>query len=134
MSNHEPRALKTYGSTELSSSASAIFGDVYEHGTKYNVQHNHYNYCGPSDHKPAQKALTDYAHEDYGKSTGKGLALLSFDGSVYGLTSLLVLKHFMERVAKLQGLRNVPKPCEFFDMISGAGFGGQVKCLVCLLG
>lgn len=135
MSIHEHRGTKTYGSTEVSGSASAIFGDVYENGTKYNVQHHHHNYYGPTDHLLVRKALTYHPHEEYGRSTGKGLALLTFDGGVCGgLSKLLVLKRFMERVADIQGLRTVPKPCEFFDMISGAGVGGQVACFAHLLG
>lgn len=124
---------KTYtGATELSGSASGHFGDVYEHGTKYNIQHNHY--YGPADKTQLHKALTNYAHGRHEHSTGKGLALLSFDGGPRGgLSKLLVLKHFMERVAEMQGLQNAPKPCEFFDMISGAGIGGQVDYFASLL-
>lgn len=70
----------------------------------------------------------DYAHGQRIDSRGKGIALLSFDGGPFGgLSSLYVLKRFMERLAEIQGLPQAPKPCEFFDMITGLGVGGQVN-------
>lgn len=120
------------GPIQFSGSASGVVGDVYEHGTRY-IQHNHY-YGHSGDPTPC-KLLTNCAHDQYVNSIGKGLALLSFDGGPFGgLSSLLVLKCFMERVAHIQRLTHPPKPCEFFDMIGGAGVGGQVHTLSSLSG
>lgn len=122
------------GSIEFSGSASGIVGDVHEYGPKYNIQHHHHNYYGPPSTEP-RALLTDYAHGQYVSSTGKGLALLALDGGpVDGLGSLYVLKRFMGKIAEMQGLPQPPKPCEFFDMISGAGVGGQVHTSFPVLG
>jgi hypothetical protein len=58
---------------------------------------------------------------------GQGLALLSLDGGgVRGLSSLQILKVVMQRIADAQKLDDVPKPCDFFDMIGGTSTGGYV--------
>ncbi|KAG8754097.1 hypothetical protein FRC11_006868 [Ceratobasidium sp. 423] len=56
---------------------------------------------------------------------GSGLNLLSLDGGgITGLSSLLIVKGIMTRLQAKDQLPNMPKPCEYFDMISGTGTGG----------
>ncbi|CAE6373224.1 unnamed protein product [Rhizoctonia solani] len=55
------------------------------------------------------------------------LRLLSFDGGgISGLSSLVILDEFTKRVQTQLGLPSVPRPCEMFDLIAGAGTGGFV--------
>ncbi|KAF2731858.1 FabD/lysophospholipase-like protein [Polyplosphaeria fusca] len=48
---------------------------------------------------------------------GKQLRLLCLDGGVRGMSSLLILKKLMEMIDP----DDLPKPCDYFDMISGTG-------------
>lgn len=58
---------------------------------------------------------------------GQGLALLSLHGGgVHGLSSLQILEVVMQRIADARKLDDVPKPCDFFDMIGGTSTGGHV--------
>ena len=50
-------------------------------------------------------------------------------GGIRGISSLLILEHIMEKICEAQGLDNVPKPCEHFDLIGGTSTGGQVTCI-----
>jgi patatin-like phospholipase/acyl hydrolase len=45
-------------------------------------------------------------------------------GGVKGLTSLLVLERIFESIKNQGGLPEVPKPCEYFDLIGGTSTGG----------
>ncbi|KAF3903232.1 hypothetical protein ABW20_dc0104579 [Dactylellina cionopaga] len=56
------------------------------------------------------------------------LRILSLDGGgVRGLSSLLILKQVLNREAP--GVEN-PKPCDYFDMISGTSTGGIIAIMV----
>ncbi|KAL2889493.1 Vegetative incompatibility protein HET-E-1 [Ceratocystis lukuohia] len=57
--------------------------------------------------------------------------VLSFDGGgVRGLSSLLILENIMERIKELEGLPEVPRPCERFDLIGGTGTGGIIAIML----
>jgi patatin-like phospholipase/acyl hydrolase len=47
-------------------------------------------------------------------------------GGVKGLTALLILQRIFESIKNDDGLPEVPKPCEYFDMIGGTSTGGYV--------
>ncbi|KAL3481009.1 FabD/lysophospholipase-like protein [Aspergillus californicus] len=62
---------------------------------------------------------------------GQGLALLSLDGGgVRGLSSLYILKDLLERIAEEKGLSEIPKPCDYFDMIGGTSTGGLIAIML----
>jgi patatin-like phospholipase/acyl hydrolase len=53
------------------------------------------------------------------------LRVLSLDGGgIRGLSSLLILEHLMERIRAAEGLHEVPRPCDRFDIIGGTSTGG----------
>ena len=53
------------------------------------------------------------------------LHILSLDGGgIRGISSLLILEHIMERIREAEGLDEVPRPCDRFDMIGGTSTGG----------
>ncbi|KAL2890555.1 Vegetative incompatibility protein HET-E-1 [Ceratocystis lukuohia] len=59
------------------------------------------------------------------QTTGQPMWLLSLDGGgVCGLSSLLILENIMECIQKSEGLSEVPRPCDRFDLIGGTGIGG----------
>ena len=41
-----------------------------------------------------------------------------------GLSSLLILERVMNFIKDSDGLSEVPKPCEYFDLIAGTSTGG----------
>ncbi|KAK4659561.1 hypothetical protein QC762_0010010 [Podospora pseudocomata] len=46
--------------------------------------------------------------------------LLSLDGGgVRGVSSLVILDRIMEKIQRRDGLEEIPKPCDYFDMIAG---------------
>ena len=47
-------------------------------------------------------------------------------GGIRGLSELLILKEMMERIQYENKLKDLPLPCEYFDMIGGNGTGGSV--------
>ncbi|KAG6902391.1 hypothetical protein C0995_000596 [Termitomyces sp. Mi166 len=54
-----------------------------------------------------------------------GLRLLALDGGgTRGLSELLILDEIMKRIQAAEYLTDVPKPCEYFDMIGGTSTGG----------
>ncbi|KAG6809046.1 hypothetical protein H0H92_001810 [Tricholoma furcatifolium] len=58
------------------------------------------------------------------KYTG-GRRLLALDGGgIRGLSSLFILDEIMFRIQHRDGLENIPKPCEYFDLIGGTNSGG----------
>lgn len=62
-----------------------------------------------------------------------GLIIVTDGGGVKGLTSLLVLKRIFESIQNQRKLPEVPKPCEYFDMIGGTSTGGYVISLLLVL-
>ncbi|KAL2884710.1 Vegetative incompatibility protein HET-E-1 [Ceratocystis lukuohia] len=64
-------------------------------------------------------------------TTGQPLRILCLDGGgVRGLSSLLILENIMERIRELEGLSQVPSPCDRFDFIGGAGTGGIIAIML----
>jgi patatin-like phospholipase/acyl hydrolase len=45
-------------------------------------------------------------------------------GGILGVSELLIIEQIMKRIKQEQRLADVPKPCEYFDMIGGTGTGG----------
>jgi hypothetical protein len=51
-------------------------------------------------------------------------------GGIRGLSELLIIDHMMKRIKQEQRLAEVPKPCEYFDMIGGTSTGGWVSSIL----
>ncbi|KAF5682097.1 acyl transferase acyl hydrolase lysophospholipase [Fusarium denticulatum] len=63
------------------------------------------------------------------------LRVLSLDGGgIRGLSSLLILEKIMERLQEVNKLDQVPKPCEWFDLIGGTSTGGIIAIMLGKLG
>jgi len=61
--------------------------------------------------------------------------ILSLDGGgVRGLSSLLILREIMEDVEQRLEADEIPKPCEYFDLIGGTSTGGLIAIMLGLLG
>jgi hypothetical protein len=45
-------------------------------------------------------------------------------GGIRGLSELLILHEIMKRVQYDSGLPELPRPCEYFDLIGGTSTGG----------
>jgi patatin-like phospholipase/acyl hydrolase len=45
-------------------------------------------------------------------------------GGVRGVSELLIIDQMMKRIKQEHRLVEVPKPCEYFDMIGGTGTAG----------
>src|SRR5262245_12248070 len=57
--------------------------------------------------------------------------ILSLDGGgVRGLSSLLILKNFMEEIGRQAGHDSTPLPCEYFDLIGGTSTGGLIAIML----
>ncbi|KAL2890623.1 Vegetative incompatibility protein HET-E-1 [Ceratocystis lukuohia] len=64
------------------------------------------------------------------QTTGPPVWLLSLDGGgVCGLSTLLILENIMECIQKSEGLSEIPRPCDKFDLIGGTGTGGAVLAM-----
>lgn len=51
--------------------------------------------------------------------------VLSLDGGgVKGMAILLVLKRLFRTIQRDEGLREMPRPCDYFDLIGGTSTGG----------
>ncbi|KAG6826181.1 hypothetical protein H0H92_000816 [Tricholoma furcatifolium] len=61
----------------------------------------------------------------------RGLRLLALDdGGIRGLSELIILQEIMHRLKHIANLDTVPKPCEYFDVIGGAGTGGVIALML----
>ncbi|CAE6449103.1 unnamed protein product [Rhizoctonia solani] len=61
----------------------------------------------------------------------RGLRLLSLDGGgIRGLSSLLILKEIMGRLKRDEGLAEIPRPCDYFDVIGGTSTGGLIAIML----
>jgi patatin-like phospholipase/acyl hydrolase len=61
-------------------------------------------------------------------STAKALRILSLDGGgVKGFSSLLVLERIFRTIQRDNDLPEIPRPCDYFDLIGGTSTGGYVK-------
>jgi len=45
-------------------------------------------------------------------------------GWIRGLSELVILHEIMQRVQAQKGLKELPKPCDYFHLIGGTGTGG----------
>ena len=45
-------------------------------------------------------------------------------GGIRGLSSLLILREVLYRMQQQQGLAEIPRPCDVFDLAGGTGTGG----------
>ncbi|KAK0622756.1 acyl transferase/acyl hydrolase/lysophospholipase [Immersiella caudata] len=63
------------------------------------------------------------------------LRILSLDGGgIRGISSLIILENIMEQLRDAHGLVNVPRPCEYFDLIGGTSTGGIIAIMLGRLG
>ncbi|KAG5334226.1 hypothetical protein C0989_003877 [Termitomyces sp. Mn162] len=51
-------------------------------------------------------------------------------GGIRGISELLILEEIMNRIKAENGLKEAPKPCEYFDVIGGTGTGGLIAILL----
>ncbi|KAH8910727.1 hypothetical protein BR93DRAFT_964583 [Coniochaeta sp. PMI_546] len=59
------------------------------------------------------------------------LNLLSLDGGgVRGVSELVILDCIMRRVQEKEGLDEVPRPCDYFDLMAGTSTGGLIALLL----
>ncbi|SPO02864.1 uncharacterized protein DNG_05541 [Cephalotrichum gorgonifer] len=59
------------------------------------------------------------------------LRVLSLDGGgIRGKSSLIILEKIMERIRDSEGLREVPRPCDYFDLIGGTSTGGIIAIML----
>ncbi|KAF8176817.1 hypothetical protein K438DRAFT_1681728 [Mycena galopus ATCC 62051] len=60
-----------------------------------------------------------------------GLRLLSLDGGgIRGLSMLIILEDLMWKLKVAENLANVPRPCEYFDLIGGTSTGGLMALML----
>ncbi|KAG6807330.1 hypothetical protein H0H92_007981, partial [Tricholoma furcatifolium] len=52
------------------------------------------------------------------------------DGGIRGLSELIILQEIMSQLKSLGKMESTPKPCEFFDVIGGAGTGGIIALML----
>ena len=46
-------------------------------------------------------------------------------GGIRGMSALLILERLMEEVRDANGFGDIPRPCDYFDLIGGTSTGGQ---------
>ena len=49
---------------------------------------------------------------------------LTDGGGVRALSEVMMLDRIMKRIQEKQGLKEIPKPCDYFHLIGGSGTGG----------
>ncbi|KAJ7357900.1 hypothetical protein DFH08DRAFT_437176 [Mycena albidolilacea] len=60
-----------------------------------------------------------------------GLRLLSLDGGgIRGLSMLLILEHLMYKLKVAENLPEIPRPCDYFDLIGGTSTGGLIALML----
>ncbi|KAJ7809310.1 hypothetical protein B0H13DRAFT_2479113 [Mycena leptocephala] len=60
-----------------------------------------------------------------------GLRLLSLDGGgIRGLSMLIILEDLMWKLKVAEDLPDVPRPCDYFDLIGGTSTGGLIALMV----
>lgn len=63
------------------------------------------------------------------------LCILSLDGGgVRGLSALLILHDIMSAVGRKLDLAEMPRPCDYFDLIIGTSTGGLIALMLGRLG
>ncbi|KAH8900639.1 FabD/lysophospholipase-like protein, partial [Thozetella sp. PMI_491] len=51
-------------------------------------------------------------------------------GGIRGLSSLLILESVMEKVRDTESLGQIPRPCDYFDLIGGTSTGGIIAIML----
>ncbi|KAJ6487319.1 hypothetical protein DFH09DRAFT_1054217 [Mycena vulgaris] len=60
-----------------------------------------------------------------------GLRLLSLDGGgIRGLSMLIILEHLMWKLKVAEDLPEIPRPCDYFDLIGGTSTGGLIALML----
>ena len=60
--------------------------------------------------------------------------VLALDGGgIRGLSSLMILRDIMDEIGRKTNTEN-PKPCDYFDLISGTSTGGLIAIMLGRLG
>ncbi|KAJ7789137.1 acyl transferase/acyl hydrolase/lysophospholipase [Mycena olivaceomarginata] len=60
-----------------------------------------------------------------------GLRLLSLDGGgIRGLSMLVILEHLMYKLQVTESLPELPRPCDYFDLIGGTSTGGLITLML----
>lgn len=60
-----------------------------------------------------------------------GLRLLALDGGgVRGIVALVSLRELMKRVAQRDGLKEIPRPADYFDLAAGTSTGGIIGIML----
>ncbi|KAJ7797096.1 FabD lysophospholipase-like protein [Mycena leptocephala] len=60
-----------------------------------------------------------------------GLRLLSLDGGgIRGLSMLIILEDLMWKLKVAENLPDVPRPCDYFDLIGGTSTGGLIALML----
>ncbi|KAJ7770415.1 acyl transferase/acyl hydrolase/lysophospholipase [Mycena metata] len=60
-----------------------------------------------------------------------GLRLLSLDGGgIRGLSMLIILRDLMWKLKGVEDLPEVPRPCDYFDLIGGTSTGGLIALML----
>ncbi|KAH8833301.1 acyl transferase/acyl hydrolase/lysophospholipase [Flagelloscypha sp. PMI_526] len=63
-------------------------------------------------------------------SSDGGLRLLSFDGcGIHCISQALIIQDTLRRIEHKHNLPSPPRVCDYFDMISGYGFGGLLAIM-----
>ncbi|KAI5816070.1 acyl transferase/acyl hydrolase/lysophospholipase [Pyronema omphalodes] len=61
----------------------------------------------------------------------RGVHLLSLDGGgIRGISELIILEEIMFRIQSELGLREIPRPYEYFDLIGGTSTGGIIALML----
>ncbi|KAE9377601.1 hypothetical protein N431DRAFT_541303 [Stipitochalara longipes BDJ] len=61
----------------------------------------------------------------------EAVRILSFDGGgVKGLASLLILQRIFRTLQRLENLPDLPRPCDYFDLIGGTSTGGLIAIML----
>ena len=57
--------------------------------------------------------------------------ILSLDGGgVRGISALVILEEIMKEVRRRENLKDVPLPCDYFDLIGGTSTGGLIAIML----
>lgn len=69
--------------------------------------------------------------QDGSLGTSRAVNLLALDGGgIRGLSELMILNEIMRRVQYDQQLAELPRPCDYFDLIGGTSTGGLIALML----
>ena len=77
--------------------------------------------------------LPPMPYDLYTETLDWGFKLISrIDGAdIRGVSTLLILEAIMENLGEAGGLEEIPRPCDYFDLIGGTSTGGPVDFVGC---